>query len=152
MFVGVRASLPLMEACWSEIDRQRGDRREEPLHPPQLPKLLSPGSEKKQRRDFFPLSLSQKKKASCFMHEKIADSPSQDKVQGLSRLQTLSKQSHVLKGWGNGGAGGVMLTQSRDEGGGVKQEAVVPLICTTYSHSTIVKTLKFNLTAAIARV
>lgn len=52
------------------------------------------------------LSLSLKKKASCFMHEKIADFPSQDKVQGLSRLQTLSKQSHVLKGWGNGGAGG----------------------------------------------
>lgn len=68
MFVGVRASLPLMEACWSEIDRQRGDRREEPLHPPQLPKLLSPGSEKKQRRDFFPLSLFLKKKKSILFY------------------------------------------------------------------------------------
>lgn len=26
MFVGVCASLPQMEACWSEIDRQIGDR------------------------------------------------------------------------------------------------------------------------------
>lgn len=118
MFVGVRASLPLMEACWSEIDRQRGDRREEPLRPPQLPKLLSPGSERKQRRDFFPLSLSlSQKKASCFMHEKIADFPSQDKVQGLSRLQTLSKQSHVLKGWGNRGAGGDADAKPRRERG-----------------------------------
>lgn len=33
------------------------------------------------------------------MHEKIADFPAQNKVAGLSLLPTLSKQSHVLKGW-----------------------------------------------------
>lgn len=33
-----------------------------------------------------------------------------------------------------------------------KKEAAMPLLCTTYSYSAIVKTLKFNLMVVIVRV
>lgn len=56
------------------------------------------------------------------MHEEIADFLSQNNVQGLSRLQTLSKQLHVLKGWLLGGGGGGVVVVGSDTDTKLRQE------------------------------